>query len=866
MARLPVPVFGVRPLLVLSGLAGCGDATPPELSAPARLEVVSGQEQQVVNGPAAAPNPLVVRLVDPKDRPVSGATVTWTASDPTAALSAASVITDAGGTARVEWTLGTSAGVQTVTATSPGLGNSAAVFTGRNTVLAITGGVTIAAGLPLALSAGALPRTPDRGPIRSSIGAPAPPEPGSGSRRVVVQFRAADPAAARAVATEGAALSRSLQTMRQTVAPLLGSGLVARMEASPAILATRLTLPDEAPLAEVLSLLRADARVQWAMVDEQVPMLDALAATELAAAAPATLVRGPGSPGALARLLPNEQLLVQTLWHYNMVDAPRAWATVTGSRDVLVAVVDDGIRFDHPAIAANLTSDGYNFVVGGDRLESPMPLCAGGTTLLPEPGYGPDPTAHDNLSWTGNCWERLVVGGHGLHVAGTIGAAGNDGIGTAGINWTVSIRPVRVLDTTGSGSWFDVAQGVLYAAGLPASDGQGGTVTAPAAARIINMSIGAPGGAEVLRNAIAAASAAGSLVVAAAGNSQSSAPIYPAAYPEVVSVVALGPDFQLASYTNIGPGVSLSAPGGNFRSAGTAGVASTTWNFQTMTPNYAYYSGTSMAAPHVAGVAALVLAANPGLSNAQLRLRLESTAVPLGASGRDPRFGYGVVNAHRAVNNIVAPTPGRFVRVHDTVTGEAVRTVQTDASGAFSVSHLPAGRYHVVAGEDDGGDGGIGMRGRRFGWFGDGRGPAVVEIDAGSRSTGAAPILIGLPREAKPNHTLELANRLLVDGYVAGQINATHPQAYFAIPIPTAGTYTFETAGVLGSCGFGIELDTSLTLFDPAGVPLAVNADTPMEDSMFCSRISMQLDPGLYHVRVQGVGAATGQFVLSVRR
>src|SRR6185503_4184808 len=221
---------------------------------------------------------------------------------------------------------------------------------------------------------------------------------------------------------------------------------------------------------------------------------------------------------------------------------------------------------------------------------------------------------------------------HGMHVSGTIGAVGNDGVGTTGINWNVRIRPVRVLDITGSGSFFDIAQGVLYAAGLPASDGAGGTVTAPSRAAIINVSLGSSTNAAVLANAVAAATNAGSLIVASAGNNQTSGNHYPASYPEVLSAVAIGPDLQLASYTNIGQTAGISAPGGGFRfGGGTSGVLSTTWNYVTGTPNYAFYQGTSMAAPHVTGIAALVLAANPGLTNTQIKARLQSTAVHLGA-------------------------------------------------------------------------------------------------------------------------------------------------------------------------------------------------------------------------------------------
>src|SRR5690606_15874409 len=210
---------------------------------------------------------------------------------------------------------------------------------------------------------------------------------------------------------------------------------------------------------------------------------------------------GAASRGPAVR--PNDPLYPAQAWHYEMLDLPRAWRTTTGSNTVLVAVVDDGIRFDHPGIAANLTNDGYDFVSNGMAI----PLCTGGVVGSSGDGdwYDPDPTnpAHVSINPQFQCIEGVLPSGnHGLHVAGTIGARGNDGVGVTGVSWNVRIRPVRVLGLAG-GTDYDIAQGVVYAAGLPADNGFGGVVVAPSGARIINMSLGGPSSSTISANAVA---------------------------------------------------------------------------------------------------------------------------------------------------------------------------------------------------------------------------------------------------------------------------------------------------------------------------------------------------------------------------
>jgi subtilisin family serine protease len=878
---------------------------------PQRIEIAGGDGQQVLNAPAPAPDSIAVRVLDAEGRPFPGVTVTWTASDPTATLSPATSATDASGVARARWTLGATPGVQFVTAAVPGVGGAGASgptarIEGENVRLGISGGVTVdplpgaalsppAAGGAIAgvggapfggVPGGASP--PASRPFSSTF--PAPP-----ATRLIVQLRA-DPSwgmggGASAEALGGAPLPgappgpgalpgpgswAAVETaLRGSLSRLAMSGVPVAAELSPALSAMRIEVPAGTSVSEMHALLAQDPRVAQVRVDEllylrgdgvflETPEIRGFG--ELLSGGAGVNVGGLANAesSGLPRRLPRNPLLLPTLWHYNAIDAPRAWATTVGSAEVLVAVVDDGIRFDHPGVAANLTADGYNFVGGGDLVGSPLPVCGGGFTSLIESGIGPDPTLPVAYNWTGECLQVQANGNHGLHVAGTIGAVGDDGVGIPGLNWSVRIRPVRVLNVLGFGSWFDVAQGVLYAAGLPASNGLGGTVTAPTRARIINMSLGGPGADPLLAAAVSAATAAGSLIVASAGNGSTRAPSYPAAFPEVLSVASVGADLQPASYTNMGNTVDLAAPGGDFRSL--AGVYSTTWNFQTGTPNYAFYQGTSMAAPHVTGVGALVLAREPTLTGAQLRERLERTAVRLGPPGWDPRTGHGLVNAYNAVHNVSGLPRTPLVQIHDADTGARVALIRPAADGSFSATGLPEGRYWVFAGEEESGDGTFAAPGRRAGWFGAPGHPQPLTLSAAGVRTATTALHLGVPHEVRPNGAADAAHPLVVGSLVVGRITATQAASYFEVRIPERGLYRFETAGVLGTCGYGLEVDTVLTLFGANGAVLAENDDTEQVDSALCSEIRIELDPGPVRVRVRGWGSSQGSFALMVRR
>jgi hypothetical protein len=256
-----------------------------------------------------------------------------------------------------------------------------------------------------------------------------------------------------------------------------------------------------------------------------------------------------------------------------------------------------------------------------------------------------------------------------------------------------------------------------------------------------------------------------------------------------------------------------------------------------------------MAAPHVSGVAALILAANPGLTAAQLRSRLTDFAVDVGAPGLDNSYGAGIVNARNSLAQNLAPAHQLRARLYNALTGDIVQTVPAPG-GSYSFTGVLNGTYHVFAGQDESGDLLIGVPGRRWGAFGGTASPSSVNVN--SVGTHTASFSIGFPSEAEPNATLAEANILPVGGYVQGTMNSSETDLYRVL-ISQDGQYTFETVPVDGACNFALEEDTVLELFDGAGVQITSNDDINPALFNFCSRITRTLTAGTYHVGVQGL-------------
>ena len=340
-------------------------------------------------------------------------------------------------------------------------------------------------------------------------------------------------------------------------------------------------------------------------------------------------------------------------WGIRKASVDKAWDVARGASSVTVAVLDTGIDPTHPDLTGAI---------------------APGTAFVSVPSSECDPASTNDDD------------AHGTHVAGVVAATGNNTSGIAGVGFGVKVMAIKVLDCTGQGSLSDVANGIVYAVDH--------------GAKVINMSLGSQFDSTALRSAVTYAVNKNVLVVSAAGNCGTTGDRcttlnqteYPAAYPEVVSVGATDTDDTVAFFSSRNVTVDVSAPGRR--------VVSTTPTYQTLrsrrggsTLNYGVFSGTSQASPFVAGLAALILSAEPTLSATAVFERLRTTADDLGAAGRDDGYGSGRVNALRAVTT----TAERFGATYDV--GALPKSVATGKAfvGRVAVTNTSSFTWRAVA-------------------------------------------------------------------------------------------------------------------------------------------------------------------------
>jgi subtilisin family serine protease len=325
------------------------------------------------------------------------------------------------------------------------------------------------------------------------------------------------------------------------------------------------------------------------------------------------------------QVTPNDPMFVSQ-WGLNKIRCPLAWDIETGKTSIVIAVVDTGVDLNHPDLAANI-------IAGFDSVDlTPYGVSPGDTINMD----GVNWVIEGDVLTTDNDPQDEV--GHGTHVAGIIAAVTNNSTGVAGVTWRCKIQPVRTMfrirrvsdgAITGIGTSADIAAGVRWAVDNGAN--------------IINMSLGAYNDDMAQRDAVTYATSNDVIVVAAMGNENTNSLSYPAAYPDVIAVGATDSSDNRSWFSNYGPHIDVVAPGQGIRST-------------CLDDTYAFKDGTSMAAPHVSGLVALILSVNSRLSRARVTEIIKNSAQPLKDDPADPvpndKYGFGRIDAKSALDSI----------------------------------------------------------------------------------------------------------------------------------------------------------------------------------------------------------------------
>jgi subtilisin family serine protease len=357
-------------------------------------------------------------------------------------------------------------------------------------------------------------------------------------------------------------------------------------------------------------------------------------------------------------LVPNDPLYSSQRKDLDAIKAPEAWQLSTSASSVVVGVMDTGIDHNHPDLVGNMWQD---------------------------PASG----AHGYNALAGNS-NTMDTQSHGTHVAGIIGASGNNGVGISGVSWSVKLMALKVLDGSSGGS----ISGMVDALGYAVNQKRAGVNL-----RIINASLGGPSYSKAFEDAIKAVTNENILFIAAAGNSgrdNARFPTYPANFPNVLTVGAVDHTGRWASFSNFNnTRVHIAAPGVNVFSTIPLSLAS---NQQSA---YKAMSGTSMAAPVVAGAASLVLASQPELTVAELRTRLLLTASSFAALKTRVRTG-GMINLQQSLARPSTQISGTILSGNGSpVTGVVLTdpwlgSITSNGEGRFSFNSVLLGHNYAI--------------------------------------------------------------------------------------------------------------------------------------------------------------------------
>ena len=525
-------------------------------------------------------------------------------------------------------------------------------------------------------------------------------------------------------------------------------------------------------------------------------------------------------------LLPNDQYY-SLQWHYSLINLPQAWDITTGSTDVIVAVIDTGVILSHPDLQGKLIQ-GYDFIL---------------STSTSRDGDGIDNNPDDPGDLNNNGSSTF----HGTHVAGTIGAATNNVTGVSGVTWSTSIMPLRALGFLG-GTQYDVSQAVRYAAGL---DNDSGTLPAQRA-DVINLSLGGGSFSQGTQDLVTEVRNQGVIIIAAAGNDNTNVPFYPASYNGVVSVSAVDINKNQASYSNFGAAIDVAAPGGDgtpdINGDGYPDLVLSTIGDDSSGSTQAVFgflNGTSMASPHVAGVAALMKAVNPALSPAAFDSLLSSGQLTedLGLTGRDDVYGHGLIDAHKAVvaaggspvapNLVVNPSSLNFGAIGTTLS----LTLENSGSDILITNTPTDNASWLTVTESDvdvNGNGTYAVSINRTA-LGAGTYTATITITS-SANTVSVPVIMQVSNVAVPADAgfqyillIDPVTGNALDDYKTSAINGRYSYSFDQVP---AGTYLIVSGSDSNNnsfiCDAGESCGAYLTVEQPSEVN--VNASQSLSD------------------------------------
>ncbi len=504
-------------------------------------------------------------------------------------------------------------------------------------------------------------------PTGRAVGGPAPTALGTaGVVPTTLSTAAFEPAADEALA------SAPITTLIVGLGP---QGLVLGQDGMPGAALTSAKLEVASTLANLGLATATDSFDAARLTLVDVPTADAVHVAEVLRATPG--VRYVEFPRLLFPAS-NDPLRAQQ-WNLDLLGVEPMWG-VAGGAGVTIAILDQGFLPSHPDLSANVVGT-YDAVTGGSNITVSEQAC----------------------------------GFHGTHVAGIAAAVTNNGVGVAGVAPYARLLLVNLADQNALSGCPMSTDAVIRAVKYVSNEGN-------PRAQIINMSFG--NGGELgngTHDALKAAANLGISLVAAAGNDTYACPgfttkpiAYPAAYPEVLAVAATGPDEQRACYSQRGSEMFIAAPGGTLVEADM--ILSTIATFDPVSPNYGRQSGTSMAAPAVAGVIAMLRSAAPGATAAQVANAIATTAVDKGAPGRDPEYGYGFIDAAAAYNALIGTPPPDPEPVLDLLLRvPGYPDALLDADRMFTLIDAPSGPLTVEVGSDDNGNGILGESGE---WYG----------------------------------------------------------------------------------------------------------------------------------------------------